>query len=314
MSVSLLLRRVGAGDASQELPASACTMPNGAPAAQGDIDGAYTTCMRTFLGMSLLLLACAAALAGCIPRPDDPAEWVAQPDAVIVQMKTVYPGVDVSNMVPDLTLYGDGALIMRNDEGGLPYRLFDAKLSTGEVRSLLKFVNGTGFFNFNYEQPEPERTTDRPTTYLYVQTKEAANAVSAYALDSVLPDDAGKEWAQFRKAQEIKSRLDEIAREAMANGPSYTPEAILITVERPPPISVEQILPQWPFSDIDLDALAPESGTAERRIEGAAAREVLDRMSPINGGSFLQGGQRFQVALRPLLPYEEHFPEFEPPQ
>ena len=280
--------------------------------------------MRTMGGRAVfgVLLGVAIVIAAIVlgkrflPDPDEQMEWVRREDAVIVQMKNVgglpQPEALDRATVPGFTLYGDGTLFFtqpseRGQFSSTPLR--KATLTTDYMDRLLKFIEDQGFLNFSYEQPKLGAYYDFPTTYLYVSTKEAANAVSAYALDSAAPAD--KEWDQFRKLQEIKSRLDNIASAATDGAaPAYTPEAIVLFAERAAAAS-GTVAVEWPFADIDLARIAPESGVGERRIEGDQARAVLSSATPINGGFFTQGAQRFLVAYRPVLPYEENFPEFE---
>ncbi len=254
-----------------------------------------------------------------IPRPAKKIEWVQSDASIIVQMKDLggLPQSDVMDRltVPDFTLYGDGTLVFtRPSERGQFSRtpLQHATLPSDTVRDLLKSITDTGFFTFNYGQPRLG-VYDVPTTYLYANTKDTANAISAYALDTVPP--TGTEWNQFRKLREIKARLDTITNDAIASGTAtlYTPNAVVLLVQLTPPISGPVPL-EWPFADIDLGSIAPESGVGERRIDGDLAREVLNRMTPIGDVFFLQDAHLYSVGYRPVLPHEDNFPEFEPPQ
>jgi hypothetical protein len=215
--------------------------------------------------------------------------------------------------VPDFTLYGDGTLIFTqpSERGQLSNTpLLQTKLTQDYVQDLVEWITDTGFLNFSYEQPKLG-VYDVPTMYLYVSTKETSNAVSAYAIDSAAPADA--EWDQFRKLQEIKDRLDNIAFAAVDGAAAdYAPQAIVLFAELTPPISVPFPL-EWPFAEIDLADIAPESGIGERRIEGDRAKAIMNSATPNNGGIFMQSARLFSVFCRPVLPYEENFPEFELP-
>jgi hypothetical protein len=253
-----------------------------------------------------------------IPRPAKKIEWVQSPESVIVQMKDLggLPQSDVMDRltVPDFTLYGDGTLVFtRPPKRGQFSRtpLQHATLPSDTVRDLLKSITDTGFFTFSYGQPRLG-VYDVPTTYLYANTKDAANAISAYALDTVPP--TGTEWNQFRKLREIKARLDTIANDAIASGTAtlYTPNAVVLLVQLTPPISGPVPL-EWPFADIDLGSIAPESGVGQRRIDGDLALGILNSATPIKGDLFVQRAHGFTVDYRVALPHEDNFPEFEPP-
>ncbi|MCH8026182.1 MAG: hypothetical protein IH866_05250, partial [Chloroflexi bacterium] len=144
----------------------------------------------------LPFLAALLAFAACLPKPDEPVEYLQQPDSIVIQMLAVDASlrVDASldevaqrfQRIPVFTLYGDGRLIYRSKT--YPYRLLQTKLPDNAVRDLLEPIVDAGFLNFSYQQPEPDwRSSSQPTTFVYAHTLDLANAVSAYALDSILP-------------------------------------------------------------------------------------------------------------------------------
>jgi len=277
---------------------------------------------RAVLGVLLgvALVAAAVSFSRCLPRPGDDVEWVRREDAIIVQMKTA-SGADVSNVVPDFTLYGDGTLLFaRPDEAG-HLRLQRANLAEPAVRDLLEFIAGTGFMDFSYEQPRPERATSRPTTFIYAQTMLAANAVSAYALDSALAEGEGQEWRQFRRLQEISRRLeslDPLTLDAKADG-EFVPEALLLVVEETGAPDTAGSPIDWPLPAIDLNAIAPPgAGRVQLLMDGPAAAALLagftsSGLSVPLIGPYRERDRFFFVGYRPVLPYEDNFPEFEPP-
>jgi len=72
-------------------------------------------------GLPALLAIAVVGLAGCLPKPEEPIEWLEREDAVIVQMKTVESAESELAQrlaVPDFTLYGDGTLIYSTDGAG----------------------------------------------------------------------------------------------------------------------------------------------------------------------------------------------------
>jgi len=295
--------------------------------------GAMTSLAKALLPALLVALAAAA----CLPKPDDPVEWLHREDSVIVQKQSVfsdkfpydwYGEVDSACGVPEFTLYGDGTLIFRELEpAGLDYgRLISREqLDDDDVANLLEAIQDEGFLNFTYEQLRPEPTgqivrSTSATTFIYANTKFAANAVSAYALNTVgAPQDGGKEWGQYRRVQEIAERIDEVAlRVSVGDFLSFEPEGLLLVVR---PIEGEPPDDPHPWlGTVSLAELAPEgSDIVTRRV---ADRDELASMSGIEsldelgtiGGLFFQDDRVFYLCTRPVLPFEEHFPEFEPPQ
>jgi hypothetical protein len=278
--------------------------------------------MRTFLGMSLLLLACAAALAGCIPRPDDPVEWVERPDAILVQMVDVV-GLPQSELLdrlslPVFTLYGDGTLIFVPPEEREQFpapgqTLLRAEIPEQAVRELLEGIVDEGFLEFAYDQDRPGSRYDFSTTFLYVHTKTEANAVSAYALGSPPPPDDGEQWDEFLRLVKIKERLDAFDPAALGGRivGEYQPEEFLLLVQPSASQDVPGEATVWPLTDVDLASIAaPGSGIVERRLSPTEASALMAALSS-RSGTFRQGERFFDIGLRPLLPFEEHFPEFD---
>jgi hypothetical protein len=252
------------------------------------------------------------------PEPGDPVEYLAREDAVLVQMITV-GGLAGSTFadrltLPDFTLYGDGTVIYQGPPGS--GELVEAEIPGQAVQDLLEYFEGKAFFDFQYEQPVDDNIADAGTTYIYAQTKEAANAASAYALGTTtLPDES--ESDEFRRLGEIKERLEAFDPEAVGGrvvGP-YNAEAVLLVVEPADPPQTVGRPTQWPVPEVDLASMAPpESGAVERVLEGEPARAITETfVSPPSGLpiTFFQNGRFFRVAWRPVLPFEEHFPEFD---
>jgi len=285
----------------------------------------YTSIMGGRAVLAAILGAAVAAiavsLAGRLPKPQDDIEWLQREDAVIVQMRASggLPEPAAANLarVPDFTLYGDGTLIVTDPaERGQFDRgpLFETTLSSGAVADLLEYLGSTGFLDFNYEQPRLGYY-DFPTTYLYVNTKQGANAVGAYALEPDLPADLSAQWDQFRGLQAIKSRLDTIAAGALAGeAQDYQPEAILLIVQPDHSKEAGPSPTEWPFPELDLAAMLSDEAVGTRRVDGETAQAVTATLRQAGTATFLHNGRAFSLGYRPVLPYEEHFPEFEAPQ
>jgi hypothetical protein len=86
----------------------------------------------------------------------------------------------------------------------------------------------------------------------------------------------------------------------------YEAEGAVVLVEH---VTLTDFLgvPRWPFEDVRL-ADAVDSDEGEIVLVGDAGLTVLDTIAP---GFFVEEDRAFRVEARPLLPYEEHFPEFE---
>ncbi len=282
--------------------------------------------------LALLGLALLGGLASCLPKPDEPIEWLRREDAVIIQKKSVFPEkfpypwyeeVDAACGVPEFTLYGDGTLIFRQPEG-LDYGgiIFRTLLDQEDVEEILEPIIDDSFFDFGYEQPIPEPTEEvlryaSATTFLYVHTKLAANAVSAYALKTLgAPQGGGKEWDQYRKIGRIADRLNELSLSFGAGDfLTFEPETELLVVQ---PLGGQP--PEEPIAwegTVSLAEIAPQgSGLVTLELqegETAGRRRSVTSESIFGGHIVSDGGRVFYFCTRPVLPFEEHFPEFDQP-
>jgi hypothetical protein len=207
--------------------------------------------------------------------------------------------------LPEFTLYGDGTLLLAEEPDG--NRIVQAHLPKGAITDLLEFIEGTGFFNFSYEQPELP-VTDVATTYFYVNTREAANAVSAYGLGMDAPE--GDEWEPFRRLASIAARIEEVASGVATE--SYTPTTGELTIL--PQADAVAASEPWPFPQIEILAAGSngpatydldEQELAELRLDDPAATMCWCPVQYL--------GSVLNVSYRPVLPYEDNFPEFDAP-
>lgn len=237
------------------------------------------------------LAALLAAFAACLPQPDEPVEYLQQPDSIVIQMRVRELHRDALTQrfeVPVFTLYGDGTLIYTTESE--PTRLLQTKLPDDAVRDLLKSIVDADFLNFSYIQPEPAPQVYWPTTFLYVYTLDLANAVSAYALDTNLPANAGDGWDQFRATQEIAERLRAVDPVALGGSEPepFVPDAVIL---------FERIGFRGEFS--------------ETLIEGERASELANQVafgSIVAYQNSMEAGERGYL---PILPYQDIFPEFD---
>jgi len=255
----------------------------------------------------------------CLPEPGNDIEWVQRADAVIVQMKTISPpgaggrsDVMVQRIaVPEFTLYGDGTLIEKDITGSRGYSLYKDVLSTADIQALLKFIRDQGFFAFSYQEPGgPSSNVTSRTTYFYAATKEAANAVSA-DFPLIPTDQPTSGPPHYRKLEEIRGRIYGLVGHVSPSD-IIEPNSVVLVVQHAPafddPAPTDGF--QWPFPEFDLTSIAPDDGSiGERRVDGPLANQIFRRVMP---ATVVQDGRRYDVGVRPVLPYEENFPEFEP--
>lgn len=238
-----------------------------------------------------LSLFAVAALAACLPKPDEPVEYLQQPDSIVIQLRVVDRSAsDLAQRfsLPTFTLYGDGTLIYA--PASKPTWLLVSQLPGDAVRELLDSIVDAGFLNFSYGQPEPDGREGQPTTFLYAHTLSLANAVSAYALDSVVAEDAGDEWDQFRALRDIAGRLHAVDPVALGGSEPelFVPEAV-----------------------IRFQRFGSEGEYSETLIEGAEAIAIANRLLSerlVVYQNPMEGGERGYL---PILPYEANFPEFD---
>lgn len=257
------------------------------------------------MGRLLLLVIFATLVAvACIPRPEKQIDYLELPEAIVVQAKTD-PGpnlnlpLEKACLVPDFTLYGDGTALFVRDG-----TVRQARLSEEDVRSLIEPLVDHGYMDYNYDQPRRNIETLSGITFLYVHTQDAANAVALIEVYQGTPD--GDEGKQFRYILEFLDALDSLAaREPSTN---FTPERQLLAAAawegEVPNNLLPPVLP-WDGA-VDLGSLVPPGSDDVKTIE-------IEPGSPEPERFVSQGGRTFLICARPVLPYEENFPEFDAP-
>lgn len=263
-------------------------------------------------GLLLLLAGLLATAVACIPKPNQPIDYLAIDEAVIIQRKTVADPaseLDQRSTTPDFTLYGDGTLLVTQPSGDSAVLLV-TELGKASIESLLAFIVDRGFMDISYDQ---SGGGPGPTTYLYVQTQELANSV-AVSVPSLAATDASGE---ARALARIFARLDEDARAALdAKSIDYQPVAGTLyweTVDGADPAQASG----WP---VEIDLL-----DAERRLPGRdvfligiQAPQAAGWLDPANSAghcwrNVLQASRVINACLLPDLPNQRNFPEFDLP-
>jgi hypothetical protein len=254
-----------------------------------------------------------------IPRPEKKIEWVQRPDAIIVQMRVngfqlvESNGMDPYVIVPEFTLYGDGTLIASKTGSECPCSLIEAMLSEGEVRDLLRYIDDSGFFDFSYIEPGGPESD--PTTYIYAARKDTQNISGRhFALHTCFGDCTPP--SRYRTLGEIEARLEQVIKEAASNGTAtdYWADAIVLSA-KVTNVTIRSTPPPWPLSQVDLKTIAHGSEIGRRRIEGDLARQIQQALAEYrNETDYLVGEQWYAAGYTPVLPYEDHFPEFDTTQ
>jgi hypothetical protein len=279
---------------------------------------------RAILGVLLgvVLVAVVVSFARCLPKPEEKIEWLRREDAIIVQMRSFGGDSMIASVdrAPSFTLYGNGTLIVSEEAQDCgtvsdpcsATRLLQSRLSDHDIQGLLDFIDGTGFLDFRYEQPVPP-VSGSATAYIYMSTRMAANAVRAYALGWEPQD--GAEWSEFRKLNTIVQKLQDLREKAFETSTPFPPKEGELKIV---PLVANDLIgvPEWRFPQFDIAAVAPSTSDGHLRLspDELALLELTDASAAHCWCSVQQSGRLFNVIYRPVLPYEEHFPEFEAPQ
>lgn len=256
--------------------------------------------------LAALLIALTPAGLACLPQPSDPIEYLQLDESVIVQTVTTLPS-DVDERVakecrvPEFTLYGDGTLLFQERDGGSTAELREATLDEEEIIDLLKSIDGEEFFVFPYNLEGGGAPSS--TTFLYVHTKQAANAVSVSGLEREHDDESD----EVRAMRNIAQRLGETVSGVEESRP-FEAASALLTV-RPVETEVDDA-PEWE-GPVELSSLT-DGGLSRIEVRGQAGQQLLQEAA---GDVRLvqEDGGVYAVCARPVLPYEENFPEFDAP-
>jgi hypothetical protein len=213
--------------------------------------------------------------------------------------------------MPTFTLYADGTAIFRPSTGGTydaPPPLVQAQLSDEQMTALLAFAAGPGGLADAAERYDDMFVTDMPTTVFTIDTPALTKTVSAYAL--------GVENPQGSPDAEILARLDKLAdtlgafqqQVAAGNVESaalYEPQSYLATFS--PDWEGNTATPTpWPFTDVPVPAVPADGSYPQLVLSSEQVAQVTSVPSGGVGDLYFEDadGQRFHVAIRPLLPDE----------
>jgi hypothetical protein len=253
---------------------------------------------------------------GVIPHPTDPT-------AIVLRMDSCcgFVPLDVAlTSVPVFTLYGDNTVVFRPQSESFPAPgeamppLVVATLSPEQVDALLTFALEQGALRDAvgpYTQP---LVADLPTTFFTINAADVVKTVEVQALGV----DEGPDAAIRARFGQLADLLDSFEEQvALGNVESVEPYApdryrgILTSAEGVSP-EVEPVA--WPWTDVSPgDFQGPAEGIA--RYAGLTAEQVAAVTEVPNGGagsilvSLPDGDGVAYLAVRPLLPDEDVFPE-----
>jgi hypothetical protein len=244
------------------------------------------------------------------------AEPTVDPDSTRVVLRMSVGGGFVPLSVallemPTFTLYADGSAIFRPSTGGTfdaPAALVRAELNDEQVAALLAFAIGPGGLGDAAERYDNMFVSDAPTTVFTIDTPELTKGVSVYAL--------GIEQPGGSPDAEILARLESLATTLGAfeqqvdagnveSAALYEPLSYLATFT--PDFEGNTATPTpWPFADVSVPAFPADGSWVTLVLTPDQVAQVTTVPSGGVGDLYYEdaSGQRFHVAIRPLLPDE----------
>jgi hypothetical protein len=282
------------------------------------------------------LLTVTAALWACSDESDgasasrspDGIDHPTGADEIVVQIATgggFVPFTSRLAEVPEVTVYGDGRIVMVGPTtlefpGAALPNLQEGRLTEDEVQELLRAAERAGLLDPEPPQYGEPLVTDLPTTVVTVAAGGDEHRVAVYALD--YQDDTGLS----REHRDARRRLRDLVRgiDADAVDRRYRPEAMAVFVRpgdaqddadstgaRPPPAVQE-----WPLGDLagagdpygDSDPLTRclVVSSADLDTVLAAAEQATAETR------WASGGNAYALVFRPLLPDEHGCDDLEP--
>lgn len=250
-----------------------------------------------------LVIFATLVVVACIPRPEKQIDYLELPEAIVVQAKTndgqpfVNTDVEDACRVPNFTVYGDGTALFLRDG-----TLRRTTLGKDDVLDLIEPLVGQGYMDYNYSQRLRDPEALGITTFLYIHTHDAANAVALTEVSIGTPN--GDEGKQYRNITTFLDTLDSLA--ATVSSEEFTSDQLLLGAMAWDAATPGGFVPWNGATDLGLLVPAGSDEVKTLRIEPAATPELTPHFVSQNDRVFL-------VCTRPLLPYEANFPEFDAP-
>ncbi|HZR39365.1 MAG TPA: hypothetical protein VFB12_04570 [Ktedonobacteraceae bacterium] len=266
--------------------------------------GGLQLCLSGLL-LLLMLAGCGLFGTGSTPAGATAVPAIAfdkQQGHVLIQLfrvpGNIYPPI---NGVPDWTLYGDGTLIFKSNNGSLQ----QARLSASDIQHILDVVVQENTFFASNQALYGRMFADMGSLLLTVNANGQHKTVRLFAE----PDSTADEQTQHVFA--IKNFL---LNYHPASVQAYSPPgAVLLVIPRQTGDA-----PVWPYNDIQLAQIAAQEcpylpfggrepctnsgSTGLYPVYGQRGLELLTRWPLGTIGSVSQSGQDYQVIIWPLMP------------
>lgn len=234
--------------------------------------------------------------------------WEADPVLVTLYTSPGYTTPAIAwSLLPDLVVYADGTVILVSyDDAGMLGRIVEsARVPEAEVCALLRGIEANGFFEYDAAGYVKPGITDNGSTLIAVDAWRS-NRADLYALDYALsaPD--------YGQGPEVPSALADTYRMLGDYTPHdlapYQPERVGLLVGRPGEFVDTGVDRPWPASTVALTEVLTQGFDAgygpELILEGERAAEVYALFARDAIQFYSEGGQTYQVSVRPLLPLE----------
>jgi hypothetical protein len=213
--------------------------------------------------------------------------------------------------VPAFTLYADGSVIFRPSTGGTydaPPPLVQAQLSDEQVAALLAYATGPGGLADAAEEYTDMFVSDMPTTVFTIDTPELTKTVSVYALGVDQPG-GSPDAVILGRLEDLAGTLgafeQQVAAGNVESAALYEPLSYMATFT--PDWEGNTATPAtWPLTDVTVPTISAD-GPYPQLVLSA---DQVAQMTTVPSGGVADlyyedaSGQRFHVALRPMLPDE----------
>ena len=267
--------------------------------------------------LACLVVIVSGILAGCTPAastgtgarpptaPPPSRTWTSGPVLIVFTTQSESSAPFGVSRIPDLILYADGQLIVR-DKGNI----LTSRLPHEEVCRLLNAIESTGFFDVEMEPYHMQ--VDAQGLGITSVTRIEVNAwrhrsVAADALRSLIDDPDVKVPPALRETYRLLSNY----RPPDLHPYRDAPIALAIypcPAEHPCETEV-----MWPLKSPTLSTLserAKRTGIENREwgvgvlLDGEEATTLLQAIAPPASGTFVEDGLTYRLSARPALPYE----------
>lgn len=248
-------------------------------------------------GSMILLAAIGLGLVAC-GGDDDDMSSPENSDAVVAQFSS---GGGIAGpccdpwVVPELTVYGDGRVLVIGDSGGLR----QAKVSPTDVAALLADAAEAGLL----DQPTPDTGTlccDLGDTVVALTDAKGTHRFSVVGLggeENANADLTAGQRAVRQAIVDLRSGLDRLVRESNDVG-DYAPEELAAYVSPADDAGPGVETPPWPLPGSLAEGCLHITTGVDKVLDAGADAPT----------TWSSAGRTWRVILRPLLPHEHDCP------